>query len=91
MYLNFLINVTELHISFCFFPSSLITFFLKFIHVAMATADLLSLDCCSLLCYVHPPRLPVQCADDHPGGLQLAGTATNAAVGSSADAPWGAM
>lgn len=64
MYLNFLINVIELHISFGFLPFSLITDFFKFILVAMVTANLLSLDCYPLLCNVHPPHLPIQSPDD---------------------------
>ena len=81
MCLNFLINIIEFYISFCFLPFSLITIFFRFICVAMDIINLLSLHCCSLLCSVHPPRLPVQ-SPDHgdPGGLQIPGTTTNTAL-----------
>lgn len=80
MYLNLLINVIELYISFSFLPFSLITIFFKFIHVAMATIHLLSLNFCSLLCSVHSPRLSIQSPDDrYPDGLRIPGTSTNAA------------
>ena len=81
MCLNFLINIIEFYISFCFLPFSLITIFFRFIRVAMDIINLLSLHCCSLLCSVHPPRLPIQSPDDgDPGGLQIPGTTTNTAV-----------